>query len=376
MPVPLTDLTAQYRSINTEIDAAMSRTLSSGSFILGAEVESFEKEAAAYCGAALGVGVASGTDALHLALLACGIGEGDEVLTTPFTFIATAESIHKCGATPVFVDIDADTCNMDLDQMDRHLTPRTRGIVPVHLYGQPCDMTRVMQFASAHRLKVVEDCAQSLGATWQGKKAGSFGDAGCLSFFPSKVLGAYGDGGMVVTNDTAVADHVRILRSHGSRKKYFHDMPGFNSRLDSLQAAVLGVKLRHLDAWLERRREIAAAYANLLSGVDGISLLAERVGARHIYNYYTVRVAGGAQARDAVAAHLKSQGIATAVYYPKSLHLQPVYASLGYRQGDFPVSETAQDEVLSLPMYPELTDGQITEVVHALMSCPDLHSAG
>ena len=375
MPVPLTDLTAQYRSIKAEIDAAMSRTLASGSFILGREVESFEKEAAAYCGAAHGVGVASGTDALHLALLACGIGAGDEVLTTPFTFIATAESVHKCGATPVFVDIDADTCNMDLGQMERHLTPRTTGIVPVHLYGHPCDMTRVMEFAAAHRLKVVEDCAQSLGATWQGKKVGSFGDAGCLSFFPSKVLGAYGDGGMVVTNDAAIADHVRVLRSHGSRKKYFHDMPGFNSRLDSLQAAVLKVKLGHLDDWLNRRREIATAYADLLRGVDGISLLAERVGARHIYNYYTVRVAGGAQKRDAVADYLKSCGIATAVYYPRSLHLQPVYAVLSHHAGDFPVSEAAQDEVLSLPMYPELTDGQIAEVVSAIVSCPDLHSA-
>ena len=375
MPVPLTDLTAQYRSIKAEIDAAMSRTLASGSFILGREVESFEKEAAAYCGAAHGVGVASGTDALHLALLACGIGAGDEVLTTPFTFIATAESVHKCGATPVFVDIDADTCNMDLGQMERHLTPRTTGIVPVHLYGHPCDMTRVMEFAAAHRLKVVEDCAQSLGATWQGKKVGSFGDAGCLSFFPSKVLGAYGDGGMVVTNDAAIADHVRVLRSHGSRKKYFHDMPGFNSRLDSLQAAVLKVKLGHLDDWLNRRREIATAYADLLRGVDGISLLAERVGARHIYNYYTVRVAGGARKRDAVADYLKSCGIATAVYYPRSLHLQPVYAVLSHHAGDFPVSEAAQDEVLSLPMYPELTDGQIAEVVSAIVSCPDLHSA-
>lgn len=375
MPVPLTDLTAQYRSIKAEIDAAMSRTLASGSFILGREVESFEKEAAAYCGAAHGVGVASGTDALHLALLACGIGAGDEVLTTPFTFIATAESVHKCGATPVFVDIDADTCNMDLGQMERHLTPRTTGIVPVHLYGHPCDMTRVMEFAAAHRLKVVEDCAQSLGATWQGKKVGSFGDAGCLSFFPSKVLGAYGDGGMVVTNDAAIADHVRVLRSHGSRKKYFHDMPGFNSRLDSLQAAVLKVKLGHLDDWLNRRREIATAYADLLRGVDGISLLAERVGARHIYNYYTVRVAGGARKRDAVADYLKSRGIATAVYYPRSLHLQPVYAVLSHHAGDFPVSEAAQDEVLSLPMYPELTDGQIAEVVSAIVSCPDLHSA-
>ena len=376
MPIPLTDLTAQYRSIKDEIDAAVGRTLESGSFILGGEVEAFEREIAEYCGTAHGVGVASGTDALHLALLACGIGEGDEVLTTPFTFIATAESIHKCGATPVFVDIEPDTCNMDLDQMQLRLTSRTRGIVPVHLYGHPLDMTRVMDFATAHGLKVVEDCAQALGATWQGRKVGSFGDAGCLSFFPSKVLGAYGDGGLVVTNDTAIAEHVRVLRSHGSRKRYFHDMPGFNSRLDSLQAAVLRVKLRHLDSWLERRRELAKAYATQLRDVRGISLLTERAGAAHVFNYYAIRVVGGVQTRDALAAHLKSLGIATAVYYPKSLHLQPVYAALGYKAGDFPVSEAAQEEILSLPMYPELTDAQVKEVVDAIRSWPAMSAAG
>jgi dTDP-4-amino-4,6-dideoxygalactose transaminase len=270
----------------------------------------------------------------------------------------------------VFVDIKPDTFNMDLDLMHSRLTPRTKGIVPVHLYGQPCDMTRIMDFATAHGLKVVEDCAQALGATWHGRKVGSFGHAGCLSFFPSKVLGAYGDGGMVVTNDASVAEHIRTLRSHGSRTKYFHDMPGFNSRLDSLQAAVLGVKLRHLDAWLERRRELAAAYSDALCGAEGITLPAEVPGSRHIYNYYTTRVSGGARKRDAVAAHLKAEGISTAVYYPKSLHLQPVYATLGYSLGDFPVSEAAQDEVLSLPMYPELTEVQVHEVADAIMSCP------
>jgi dTDP-4-amino-4,6-dideoxygalactose transaminase len=335
-------------------------------------VEAFESEMAEYCGTALGIGVASGTDALHLALLACGIGEDDEVLTTPFTFIATAESIHKCGASPVFVDIEPDTCNMDPGEMRRHLTSRTKCIVPVHLYGHPCDMTQVMEFASAHGLRVIEDCAQSLGATWQGAKAGSLGDAGCLSFFPSKVLGAYGDGGMVITSDATIADHVRVLRSHGSKRKYFHDMPGFNSRLDALQAAILRVKLRHLDAWLERRRELAGLYASLLSDVEGIHLPTERSDARHVYNYYVVRVAGGAQRRDALAAHLKAQDIATAVYYPRSLHLQPVYAFLGHARGDFPVSEAAQDEMLSLPMYPELTDRQLEHIAHAIASFPAL----
>ncbi len=368
MPVPLTDLTAQYQSIKDEIDAAIGRTLESGSFILGKEVETFEAEAASYCGASFGVGVASGTDALHLALLACGIGAGDEVLTTPFTFIATAESIHKCGATPVFVDIEPDTCNMDLAQMERHVTPRTKGIVPVHLYGHPCDMTRIMEFAAAHGLKVVEDCAQALGATWQNRKVGSFGDAGCLSFFPSKVLGAYGDGGMVVTNSQSMAEHIRMLRSHGSKRKYYHDLPGFNSRLDSLQAAILRVKLSHLDDWLDNRRRISETYATLLGGVQGLTLPLERQGATHVYNYYTIRVRGGEEARDGLAGHLKSHGIATAVYYPKALHLQPVYAELSYRQGDFPVTEAAQTEVLSLPIYPELTEGQLAHVADAIKS--------
>lgn len=372
MPVPLTDLTAQYRALKPEIDAAISRTLESGAFILGKEVETFEALVAGYCGTSHAVGVASGTDALHLALLACGIGEGDEVLTTPFTFIATAESIHKCGATPVFVDIDPSTCNMDLALMERHLTQRTRGIVPVHLYGQPCDMTRVMAFAAEHDLKVVEDCAQALGATSRDKKVGSFGDAGCLSFFPSKVLGAYGDGGMVVTNDDALADRVRVLRSHGSRTKYFHDIPGFNSRLDSLQAAVLKVKLSHLDAWLDKRRQAAAFYTRQLEGLEGLAPLNELPGAHHVYNYFTIRISGGAKKRDAVAQHLKSRGIATAIYYPKSLHLQPVFQYLGYKAGDFAMSETAQDEVLSLPMYPELTRAQVDEVMDALSTCPAL----
>jgi len=342
--------------------------LESGGFILGGEVATFETEVASYCQAAHGIGVASGTDALHLALLACGIGQGDEVLTTPFTFIATAESIHKCGATPVFADIEPHTCNMDLALLEQRLTSRTRAIVPVHLYGHPCDMTGLMQFATAHRLKVIEDCAQALGASWRGKKVGSFGDAACLSFFPSKVLGAYGDGGMVVTSSAAVADHVRVLRSHGAHKKYFHDVPGFNSRLDALQAAVLRVKLAHLDGWLERRRQIAGLYDRKIQGIDGISSLAALDGAYHVYNYYTIRVAGGAQRRDTTASYLKSQGIATSIYYPQSLHLQPIFAYLEYGRGDFPVSEAAQDETLSLPMYPELTEQQVDTVVAALQA--------
>ncbi len=366
MRIPLTDLTLQHQSIREDLEAAIARTLESGSFILGPEVEAFEQEMAAFCQTSHAVGAASGTDALHLALLACGIGDGDEVLTSPFSFIATTESITKCGATPVFVDIDPNTCNMDLDLMQQSVTKATRGIVPVHLYGQPLDMPRLMGFASAHSLKVVEDCAQSLGATWMGKKVGSFADAGCLSFFPSKVLGAVGDGGMVVTNDPDIAERVRILRSHGSKTRYYHDIPGFNSRLDSLQAAVLRVKLQHLDTWISRRGALAATYSRLLRGVGAISLPAGREDSRHVYNYYTIRVRGGANTRNALATHLKERGIATAVYYPKSLHLQPVYAALGYSRGQLPVSEAAQDEVLSLPMYPELATAQVEKVTHAI----------
>ncbi len=374
MRIPLTDLTAQYQVLKDDIDAVVCRTMASGAFILGPDVEAFEREMAAFCQTGHAVGVASGTDALYLALLACGIGEGDEVLTTPFTFIATAEAITRCGATPVFVDIRPDTCNMDLDLLEQHLSKATRGIVTVHLYGNPLDMSYIMDLASAHGLKVIEDCAQSLGATWQGNKVGSFGNAGCLSFFPSKLLGACGDGGMVVTSDAGMAAMVRALRSHGSTSKYCHDIPGVNSRLDSLKAAVLRVKLRHVEEWIDRRRMLAAAYADLLQDVGGISVPPQHEKAVHVYNYYTVRIHGGAATRDALAAHLGEHGIATAVYYPKSLHLQPVYTSLGYTSGDLPVSEAAEDAVLSLPMYPELTVQQVEQVANAIMSCPALNS--
>ncbi len=372
MRIPLTDLTAQYQSLRDEIDAAIDRITTSGSFILGPEVEAFECEIADWCQVSHGVGVASGTDALYLALLACGIGEGDEVLTTPFTFIATTEAIRRCGATPVFVDIAPDTCNMDPGLLERHITRSTRAILPVHLYGNPIDMTRLMEIARRHELVVVEDCAQSLGATWQGRKVGSFGDAGCLSFFPSKMLGASGDAGMVITNNECVADMVRALRSHGTTRKYYHEMPGINSRLDTLQAAMLRVKLRRLDEWIRRRREVAATYGDYLRNASGISLLRPTDGGTHVYNYFTLGVQGGAGVRNALAAHLTERGIATAVYYPCSLHLQPVYRGLGYQPGDLPESEAAQDSVLSLPMYPEITDSQIEEVSQALMACPAL----
>jgi dTDP-4-amino-4,6-dideoxygalactose transaminase len=374
MNVPLVDLKAQYDSIKDELDAAIHRVVQSGQFILGPEVKAFEDEMAAYCGTKYAIGVASGTDALHLALLACGIKAGDEVITTPFTFIATAESIAKCGAAPVFVDIDPKTYNIDPQKIDELLSTnsplperertkvRVKAILPVHLYGQPAAMERILGIAKKHNLKVIEDCAQALGAEYKGKKVGSLGDAGCLSFFPSKVLGAYGDGGMVVTNDPKIAETVRILRVHGSKTTYQHVMHGFNSRLDALQAAILRVKLRHLNDWIEQRRQKASLYSELLSKIEEIESPYVAPGSSHIFNYYTVRIKGSRLSRDELRKRLESKGIQTAVYYPLSLHLQEVYRYLGYKLGDFPQSERAQEEVLSLPMYPELSEEQIEEV--------------
>ena len=387
MNVPLVDLKAQYDSIKDELDAAIHRVVRSGQFILGPEVKAFEDEMAAYCGTKYAVGVASGTDALQLALLACGIKPGDEVITTPFTFIATAESIAKCGATSVFVDIDPKTCNIDPEKIEQYLQSRqitshespgsplperertkvrVKAILPVHLYGQPADMDPILELAKKHNLKVIEDCAQALGAEYKGKKVGSLGDAGCLSFFPSKVLGAYGDGGMVVTNDPEIAETVRILRVHGSKTTYQHVMHGFNSRLDALQAAILRVKLKHLDRWNELRRSKAALYTRLLSQVDGIEPPYSEKNCKSSCNYYTVRIKGSRLSRDELRKHLESKGIQTMVYYPLSLHLQEVYKYLKHKSGDFPQSEQVQEQVLTLPMYPELSEEQIEEIAQTI----------
>ena len=320
------------------------------------------------------MGLASGTDALHLALLACGIKAGDEVITSPFTFIATAESIAKCGATPVFVDIDPKTYNIDPKnieqylqsrQITRHQSPVT-ALLPVHLYGQPAAMERILDIARERNLKVIEDCAQALGAEYRGKKVGSLGDAGCLSFFPSKNLGAYGDGGMVVTTDAQIAETVRILRVHGSKTTYQHVMHGFNSRLDALQAAILRVKLKHLDRWNELRRSKAALYTRLLSQVDGIEPPYSEKNYRSSCNYYTVRIKGSRLSRNELRKHLESKGIQTMVYYPLSLHLQEVYKYLKHKSGAFPQSEQAQEQVLTLPIYPELRDEQIEDIAQAI----------
>jgi len=374
MTIPLVDLKAQYDSIKDELDAAIHRVVQSGQFILGPEVKVFEDEMAAYCGTKYAVGVASGTDALHLALLACGIKAGDDVITTPFTFIATAESIAKCGATPVFVDIDPKTYNIDPEKIEQYLQSRqitshqspVTALLPVHLYGQPAAMERILNIAGKHNLKVIEDCAQALGAEYKGKKVGSLGDAGCLSFFPSKALGAYGDGGMVVTNDPEIAETVRILRVHGSKTTYQHVMHGFNSRLDALQAAILRVKLKHLDRWNELRRSKAALYTRLLSRIDGIGPPYFEKNCKPSCNYYTVRIKGSRLSRDELRKHLESEGIQTMVYYPLSLHLQEVYKYLKHKSGDFPQSEQAQEQVLTLPIYPELGDEQIEDIAQAI----------
>lgn len=385
MKIPLVDLRAQYNSIKEEIDEAVRKVIERGEFILGSEVEALEDEIAAYLGVRYAVGVASGTDALKLALLGCGIKPGDKVITTPFTFIATTEAITQCGAIPVLVDIDPKTYNIDPKKIEQYLqsmpitnyqSPATT-IIPVHLYGQPADMAPILELAKKYNLKVIEDCAQALGAAYTShqspitnhRKVGSLGDAGCLSFFPSKVLGAYGDAGMVTTNNPGIAEMVAMLRNHGCREKYYHLIPGFNSRLDELQAAILRVKLKHLNEWIELRRQKASLYTKLLGQIAGVSPPYIAPYSHHIFNYYTIRLNSSPQSksiRNNLQQFLTSQGIATAIYYPLSLHLQDVYKPLGYKPGDFLESEKAQGQVLSLPMYPELGDDKIEEVMQAI----------
>jgi len=368
MIIPLVDLKAQFNSIGQEIEAAIHQAMQQGQFILGPEVRAFEEEVAAYLGVKYAIGVASGTDALQLVLLACGVRPGDEVITTPFTFIATAEAIAKCGATPVFVDIDPKTLNIEPANIEPKITENTRAILPVHLYGQPADMGPIVALTKKHNLKVIEDCAQALGARYEGNRAGSLGDAGCLSFFPSKILGAYGDGGMVVTNDAAIAEEIAMLRNHGCKEKYYHLIPGFNSRLDELQAAVLRVKLRYLDEWIGQRRRNAGLYSQFLTEVEGVEPPYVASASYHIFNYYTIRIRNSGGYRDALREYLASRGITTAVYYPLSLHLQPIYGYLGHKPGDFPQSERAQEEVISLPMYPELSGRQIERIADEIKS--------
>jgi dTDP-4-amino-4,6-dideoxygalactose transaminase len=361
-PVPQLDLAAQYAAIGAEIRTAVERVLASQQFILGHEGAALEQEIAQLCGAAHGIGVASGTDALILALRACGVQAGDEVLIPPFTFVATGSAVSALGAKPVFADIRPDTYNLDPSDLARRVTPRTRAIIAVHLYGLACDMDPVVDFGRAHNLRVIEDNAQAIGATYKGRRTGSMGDAACLSFYPTKNLGAYGDAGMVVTNSGEMAERLKSLRNHGQSAKYVSSEPGWNSRLDEIQAAILRVKLRHLPEWQRARRSHAAAYTKLLLGIPGVAppLVAE--GYEHVFHQYTIRV----ERREAVLQFLSERKIGSAVYYPVPLHLQPLYASLGYKAGDFPHAEHASQEVLSLPMFPELRPEQIARVADAI----------
>ncbi len=359
--IPLVDLQAQYATIQQEIEQALQRVISTSQFIMGPDVAAFEAEFAAYCGAAHCVGVASGTAALELALRACRVGPGDEVITVAHTFIATAEAISAVGAKPVFVDIDPDTYNLDPSLLEQAITPRTRAIIPVHLYGQPADMPRILAVARAHDLFVIEDAAQAHGATWDGQRAGTLGDIACFSFYPGKNLGAYGDAGAVTTNRADLAEQVRLLRNHGRRDKYVHEVPGFGERIDTLQAAILRAKLPHLAAWTAARRRLAARYDQLLAGM-GLILPQVAAAADPVWHLYVVRCPD----RDALLAELNRRGIGAGVHYPLPLHLQPAYAHLGYRAGDLPVTERVAAECLSLPLYPEMSDAQQDQVVAAL----------
>ncbi len=358
----MVDLKLQYEAISDEVSSAVLGVMRSTHFILGPCGKALEEAIAAYHGVKHAVAVASGTDALHLALLAAGIKRGDEVITTPFTFIATAEAISYTGAVPVFVDIDPDTFNIDATKIEAAVTKKTRAIVPVHLYGQPADMDRIMMVAKKHGLRVIEDCAQSFGAEYRGRKTGSFGDTGCFSFFPSKNLGCYGDGGMVITDDRKLAEHMLSLRNHGSQVRYYHDEIGFNSRLDEIQAAVLTIKLRYLDEYNEKRRKNAMLYTAHLSG-SGMQTPSEQPETRHVFHQYTVRV----KERDSVKKKLDEGKVTSSmIYYPVPLHLQAAYKDLGLKPGSLPAAEQAAREVLSLPMYPELTEGQIKTVAEAV----------
>jgi len=360
--IPQFDLSDQYAAVGAEIRTAIERVLSSQQFVLGREGAAFEEEIAVLCGVAHGVGVASGTDALILALRACGVQAGDEVLLPTYTFVATGSAVSALGAKPVFVDIRPETYNLDASELERRVTSRTRAIIAVHLYGLAADMDPILAFAKSRKLPLIEDCAQAIGALYKSRRAGSFGDAACFSFYPTKNLGAYGDAGMVVSNSAELAAHLGTLRNHGQTAKYRSSEPGWNSRLDEMQAAVLRVKLRHLAEWQGTRRSHAAEYTRLLQQVPGIMPPHEPEGLEHVYHQYTIRT----EQRDALQRHLAARRIGTTVYYPYPLHLQPLYAHVGHRAGDFPHAERAAQEVLSLPMYPELRKDQIAHVVEAI----------
>ena len=361
MEIPFVDLRAQYRQIQNEVDPAVLAVMQRGDFILGGAVTEFEKAFAAYCGARYCIGVDSGYSALELIIRAYDIGPGDEVITAANTFIATTLGISNAGATPVLVDCDPETYNIDVNKIEAAITPRTKAIMPVHLYGQPADMDTIRAIARKHNLYVLEDAAQASGARYKGRMAGSLGDAAAFSFYPGKNLGAYSDGGAVTTNDADIAEKIRLLRNIGQKVKYFHEIKGFNNRLDTMQAAVLGVKLPYLNDWNASRRRAAATYADLLVDLPIITPTTADY-AEHIFHLYVVRVSD----REALMEHLKKAGIATGLHYPIPIHLQPAYAELGYKRGDFPITEAYAETIVSLPIFPELDDEKVAYVANAI----------
>jgi dTDP-4-amino-4,6-dideoxygalactose transaminase len=365
MQVPFLNLAAQYASLKGELLPAIEQTLAGGHYVLGPNVAAFEQEMAGFTATRFAIGVNSGSDALTLALRALQIGPGDEVITTPFTYIAPAEAIHQVGAKIVFADIDPHTFTLDPVEVERKISPRTKALIPVHLFGQAARVRELLALAQTHCLEVVEDCAQAIGAKYEGRPVGSFGCLGCFSFYPTKNLGADGDGGMIVTSDEELARTLRMLRVHGIERRYSHELHGYNSRLDELQAAILRVKLPHLNRWNARRAEIASRYNAGLRGLDLELPLTAPVNS-HIYHVYAVLSAK----RDALQQFLADRGVPTIVYYPRPLHLQKVYADLGHREGDFPVAEATARKILPLPIYPELTDEQVDYVIETMRQFP------
>jgi dTDP-4-amino-4,6-dideoxygalactose transaminase len=359
MKVPFLDLKAQYLTIKDEIGEALQKVLDTTAFAGGPFVAEFEKSFAPYCQADQAVGVGNGTDALWVALIGLGIKSGDEVITAVNTFIATAEAISYCGAKPVFVDVETDTFNLDPAQIEAAITPKTKAIIPVHLYGQMANMQPILDIAKKHGLFVIEDASQAHGAEYNGKRAGSLGDAGCFSFYPGKNLGAYGEAGAVVSNNTKAVEIMRMFRDHGQKQKYYHGMVGWNARMDGFQGAVLSVKLKHLPAWTEARRVHAKKYNELLANVSGVTLAKEQSWAKHVYHIYPIFV----EKRDELMAYLGEKGIASGIHYPIPLHLQEAYQELGYKAGQFPIAEHLAARQVSLPMFAELTDEQIEYVV-------------
>jgi dTDP-4-amino-4,6-dideoxygalactose transaminase len=365
MKVPFLDLKAHHDPIREQLDAAIAQVIDCGAFAGGPFVAAFEKEFADYCAARFGIGLGNGTDALWLSLLALGVGPGDDVITVPSTFMATAEAISYCGARPVFVDIDETTYTLDVAQLEKSITPKTKAIIPVHLFGQMADMDPILEIARRHKIPVVEDACQAHGATYKGKRAGTMGATGCFSFYPGKNLGALGEAGGVVTNDSALADKIKILRDHGQAKKYFHSMIGWNARMDGIQGAALSVKLKHLESANTRRRDHARLYTELLSGLENVITPSVGEHNQHVFHVYAVRV----NDRDRVLQAMAERGISCAIHYPVPVHLQEAYGSLGLREGSFPVAERCAKQFLSLPMFPELTSEQIRAVAAALKEC-------